>query len=45
MIYGLWLAPLVVVAIAHALSFDRFGLRSEDLATLERRFRDPGAEP
>ncbi len=42
MIYGLWLAPLVVVALAYALGFDRSGPRAEDLEELERRFRDPG---
>ncbi len=42
MVYGLWLAPLVVVALAHALCFDRAGLRTEDLDELARRFREPG---
>ncbi|MCU0235317.1 MAG: hypothetical protein MUE90_14955, partial [Thermoanaerobaculales bacterium] len=42
MVYGLWLAPLVVVALAYALCFDRAGLRTEDLDELARRFREPG---
>lgn len=35
-IYGLWLGPLVLVALAYALTFDRFELREEDLERLRR---------
>jgi hypothetical protein len=35
-IYGLWLGPLVLVALAYALTFDRFELREEDLERLRK---------
>lgn len=37
--YGLFLAPLFYVALLYALTFERFGLRQEDLDDLRRRFR------
>ncbi len=37
--YGLFLAPMVFVALFYALTFERFGLRREDLDELRRRFR------
>lgn len=36
-VYGLFLAPLFFVSLLYALTFDRFGLRSEDLEKLRRR--------
>jgi len=45
-VYGLFLLPLLVVALSYALSFERYGLRAEDLEELRRRFRqgDPEEE-
>jgi len=37
-VYGIFLLPLGVVSFAYALTFDRFGLRREDLEALRRRF-------
>jgi len=37
---GLWLAPLVLVGLVYALTFDRYELRDEDLARLDRLGRD-----
>jgi hypothetical protein len=42
-LYGLWLAPLLVVGLVYALSFDSYELRAEDIDRLERRFRNGGA--
>jgi hypothetical protein len=39
-LYGVWLAPLLLVALAYALTFDRFELRQEDLDRLEQYLRD-----
>lgn len=39
MIYGAFLAPLPLVALAYALTFDRFELRDEDLAKLREAKR------
>jgi len=39
-IYGLFLGPLLLVAVAYALSFDRSGIREEDLQKLELAGRD-----
>ncbi len=36
--YGLFLLPLVLVSFAYAWTFERFGLRQEDLDELRRRF-------
>jgi hypothetical protein len=33
-LYGLWLAPLFLVALIYALSFDRYELREKDLERL-----------
>lgn len=44
-LYGLWLAPLLLVAFAYALTFDRFELRKEDLDRLERARRSNAANP
>jgi hypothetical protein len=41
-LYGVWLAPLLLVALAYALTFDRFELRQEDLDRLLHRDRKPG---
>jgi len=38
-LYGLWLAPLLLVALVYALTFDRFELRKEDLDRLETMLR------
>lgn len=42
-VYGLFLAPLLLVSFAYAWTFDDHGLRQEDLDELRRRFdsRDP----
>lgn len=40
-LYGMWLAPLALVALAYALTFDRFTLTDEDL----RRFREATGRP
>lgn len=37
--YGVFLAPMAFVALFYALTFERFGLRREDLDELRRRFR------
>jgi len=37
-IVGLWLLPLPLVALAYALTFDRSGIRPDDLESLRRRF-------
>ena len=41
-LYGLFVAPLLLVALAYALTFDRFGVNEADLARLEdsRRLRE-----
>ncbi len=36
--YGLFLLPLVLVSLAYAWTFERCGLRQEDLDELRRRF-------
>ena len=36
-IYGLWLGPLLLVAIAYGLTFDRWELREEDLRRFNAR--------
>jgi len=38
---GLWLLPLPVVALAYAWTFDRCGVRREDLAALRRKAERP----
>jgi len=45
-LYGVFLAPMVFVALFYALTFERFGLRREDLDELRRRFprRENGGE-
>jgi hypothetical protein len=35
-IFGVWLAPLLVVGLGYALTFDRYELRQEDLDRLTR---------
>lgn len=39
-LYGVWLAPLLLVALVYALTFDRFALRQEDLDRLGQFLRD-----
>ena len=39
-LYGLWLVPLLLVALAYGLTFDRFELRQEDLDRLDEYLRD-----
>ena len=39
-LYGLWLVPLLLVALAYALTFDRFELRQEDLDRLQQYLDD-----
>lgn len=36
-IYGLWLGPLLLVALAYGWAFDRWELRDEDLRRYNRR--------
>ena len=36
--YGVFLAPLLFVSIFYAATFERFGLRQDDLDELRRRF-------
>ena len=43
-LYGLFLGPLLLVALAYALTFDRFGIREEDLHRLDSVLRDGEAE-
>ncbi len=43
-LYGMWLAPLALVALAYALTFESFALRGEDLERLRRRFGGGGGE-
>lgn len=42
---GVWLAPLLLVALAYALTFDRHELREEDLDRLERLAGDGRRRP
>ncbi len=42
--YGLFLLPLVLVSFAYAWTFERFGLRQEDLDELRRRFGSSGGK-
>jgi hypothetical protein len=37
-VYGLFLTPMLLVSLLYALTFDRFGLRRQDLDELRRRF-------
>jgi hypothetical protein len=39
-LYGLWLVPLLLVALAYGLTFDRFELRQEDLDRLDEYLRE-----
>jgi hypothetical protein len=39
-LYGVWLAPLLLVALVYALTFDRFELRQHDLDRLRQHLRD-----
>ncbi|MEE8524476.1 MAG: hypothetical protein V3T72_11135 [Thermoanaerobaculia bacterium] len=38
-VYGLFLTPLLLVSLLYALTFERFGLRRQDLDELRRRYR------
>ncbi len=40
--YGLFLMPMLLVSLAYAWTFERYGLRQEDLDDLRRRFGDEG---
>lgn len=40
-VYGVFLAPLPLVSFAYALTFDRFGLRRDQLDGLRQRFGGP----
>ena len=42
--YGLFLAPMALVSLAYAWTFDRFGLRQEDLDDLRRRFENGASD-
>ncbi len=44
-LYGLWLVPLLLVALVYALTFDRFEMRQEDLDRLDRFDRDAEGGP
>ena len=43
-LYGLFLTPLLLVALTYALTFDRFEMKQEDLDRLEKIGRRPGGE-
>lgn len=43
MLYGIWLTPLGLVALAYAWTFSRSGLSRQDLEQV-RRFRSSGSE-
>lgn len=43
-LYGLFLTPLLLVALTYALTFDRFEMKQEDLDRLEKIGRRPGVE-
>ena len=43
-VYGLFLLPLLLVALAYAWTFESFGLRQADLDELRRRFEGQGLE-
>lgn len=42
-LYGLFLTPLLLVALTYALTFDRFEMKQDDLDRLEEIRRKPGA--
>lgn len=42
---GLFLLPLLAVALTYAWTFERWGLRDEDLARLQDRFPPPKSRP
>jgi len=39
-VWGLWLGPLILVALAYALTFERLGIDQRDLDRLRRLRRD-----
>jgi len=43
-VYGLWLGPLLLVALAYGLTFDRWELREEDLRRFDARRRRSGGD-
>jgi hypothetical protein len=43
-LYGLWLAPLLLVALVYALTFDHFELPQEDLDRIEALRRETGVD-
>jgi len=43
-IYGLWLGPLLLVALVYGLTFDRWELREEDLRRFNARRDRNGGE-
>lgn len=43
-LYGLFLTPLLLVALTYALTFDRFEMKQDDLDRLEKIERRPGGE-
>ncbi len=43
-IYGLWLGPLLLVALAYGLTFDRWELPEEDLRRFDDRRRAKGGD-
>lgn len=43
-LYGVWLAPLLLVALAYALTFDRYEMRQEDLDRLLASTKRRGGE-
>lgn len=44
-LYGVFLTPLLLVALAYALTFDRFEIREEDLERLAEIDRQPTDPP
>ncbi len=44
-LYGLWLVPLPLVALAYALTFSRYELREQDLERFESLRRGDGSQP
>lgn len=43
-VYGLWLGPLLLVALAYGLTFDRWELPEEDLRRFDARRRANGGD-
>jgi len=44
-LYGVWLSPLLLLALAYALTFDRYEMRQDDYDRFLRRVRERGDGP